>query len=74
MLTTTGWNSQDGRSDGRTQDVACSLRFLAYRLDCVGKIEPGDGQRSMIAGIRSEVASVLEFLASASAGAAVRPN
>jgi hypothetical protein len=65
MLTTSGWNSQDGSSGGRTRDAATSLRFLAYRLDCVDHIEPGDGQRTMIAAIRSEAASVLEVLATA---------
>ena len=66
------WNSQDGRSDGRIQDVADRFRVLAYRLECAGQIEPGAAQRSVIAAILSEVvcvvssASMLEVYAPAS--------
>jgi hypothetical protein len=64
----TMWNSQDGRSDGRIQDAAASLRLQAYRLECAGQFEPGAAQRTIIAAIRSELAStasVLEVLAPA---------
>ena len=46
-------------NNGRIQDVVDRFRVLAYRLECVGQTEPGDAQRSMIAGILSEVVSVV---------------
>lgn len=48
-----------GHHDPRIDEIAASLRLLAYRLNCANEAELEDARRIMIAAIRSELESAV---------------